>query len=123
MSNSLPTVLLPVKTVARELNSKLVLAVALAAAGRRVTVGYKEEVTYIGRHSGPLVWQGKNLFSDDSNDYTADHLLKNGSAIMYMQDEGGMFQVDTWREIVIQKHHLDEIRRRNVDRICAWGEA
>ena len=117
-----PTVLFPVETIVRELNSKLALACGLAANGCRVIVGHKEEIRYIGHHSGPVVWQGKNLFSDDSSDHTADHLLRNGSAIMYMQDEGGMFQVDSWKENVIQKHHLDLVRTRAIRRMCAWGQ-
>ncbi|NOT09702.1 MAG: hypothetical protein HOP28_16030 [Gemmatimonadales bacterium] len=122
IDDEIPTVLFPVETVSRELDSKLAMASALAGRGVRSIVGHKEVIDYAGRNSGPLIWQGKALFSDHSDDHTADHLVRNGSAIMYMQDEGGVFQESSWRENVIQKHHLDHLRTRPISRVCTWGK-
>lgn len=119
-----PVVLMPIDLAIRELNSKLVVASALAARGLSVVVGRKAELSHIARHSGPLVWLGKELFSEvpgSLKNTTADRLIENGSAIVYVQDEGGMFQSISWNEQVLEKHQIEAMRSRKVDRLSVWG--
>jgi surface carbohydrate biosynthesis protein len=117
----LPTVVLPIETVARELDSKFVTASALAARGLRIVVAHKETAWRIGEDSRRIVWVGKNLFSDHSDNHFADRLIANASAILFIQDEGGIFQVNTWAHNVLQKQHVDQVRSRRIDRVLMWG--
>jgi surface carbohydrate biosynthesis protein len=125
ITDNIPTVVLPVDLPVRELTSKLILASALAAAGCRAVVGNKKEIISIARQSGPLVWLGKELFADDETSVKnlyGSEILRNGSAIVSMQEEGGMFQGKSWKEQLIAKHQIDALRTRDVSRLCAWGE-
>jgi surface carbohydrate biosynthesis protein len=123
--DDVPTILFPVEKPGRELDSKLVVASASAARGCRAIVSQISEASFIGDNSYPLVWQGQNVISHhkphSSNRQTADRLLSNGSAIMYLHDEGGMFEANSWKEQVIGKHQLEALRSRTINRICAWG--
>ncbi len=116
-----PTVVFPIETVARELDSKFVTAAALAARGVRAIVAHKETAWRIGEDSKRIVWVGKNLFSDDSASHFADSLIANDSAVLFLQDEGAVFQVDTWVHNVLQKQHVDQVRSRKIDRVLMWG--
>jgi surface carbohydrate biosynthesis protein len=124
IKDDVPTVLFPIDIIVRELESKLVMASALAAHGCRAIFGHKEEISYIGKHSGPIVWHGKELFSQipaSQKNCTADQLIRNGSAIVYIQDEGAMFQTCSWKEHVIEKHQLDVMKTKTINRLCTWG--
>ena len=118
---ALPTILFSVETGVRELDSKLVLASALAGRGCRAIVAHKETAREIAQHSQRLVWQGKSIFWVRSEEHLADKLIANGSAIMFMTDEGAMHQADSWVEQTLHKHCLDDIRTRKLGRMCVWG--
>lgn len=122
LDGDFPTVLFSIEIGARELDSKLVLASALAAKGCRAVVGHKEALKEVARSSKRVVWQGKSLFSGKGREYVADHLLGNGSAIMFIHDEGAMHQVDAWTQNILKNHHVDDIRKRNISRVCVWGQ-
>lgn len=117
-----PTAVFPIETTARELDSKLMMAAALAGKGLRAIVANKEAAWAIGRESRRVVWQGKNLFADDNAEHHADKLIRRNSAVMFLQDEGGIFQTNTWVHNVLQKHHVDQVRGRKIDRVCMWGD-
>ena len=74
LSGDLPMVLFPIETATRELDSKLVMASALAAEGVRSIVGHKETLKEIAAASQRVVWQGKSLFSARSSNHIADRL-------------------------------------------------
>src|SRR5581483_6217898 len=107
-----PTVLFPIEIGTRELDSKLVMASALAAEGCRCIVGYKEALKAIGKLARRVVWQGKSLFSSKTRDHIADDLLSRDSAIMFIHDEGGIHQVSAWKQNVLKKHRVDDLRTR-----------
>jgi surface carbohydrate biosynthesis protein len=122
LNGDIPTVLFPIETLTRELDSKLVMALALAAKGCRTIVGHKESMKAIGGASTGVVWQGKSLFRAKSNKHLADQLIGNRSAIMFLHDEGGMHQVKAWPNHVLKTHRIEFLRKRNVNRVCVWGE-
>jgi surface carbohydrate biosynthesis protein len=121
-TNNCPAVLFPIEIGTRELDSKLVMASALAAEGCRCVVGYKEALKAIAKSSRRVVWQGKSLFSSKTSDHIADDLLANDSAIMFLHDEGGIHQVSAWKQNVLKKHRVDDLRTRDISRLCVWGE-
>ena len=122
LTEELPTVLFPIETATRELDSKLVMASALAAEGCRSIVGHKETLKEIATASKRLVWQGKSLFSARSDDHIADRLNERSSAIMFIHDEGGMHQVKAWDHHVLKTHRIEHLRKRKMHRVCVWGE-
>jgi surface carbohydrate biosynthesis protein len=122
LNGDIPTVLFPIETLTRELDSKLVMALALAAKGCRTIVGHKESMKAIGGASTGVVWQGKSLFRAKSSNHLADQLIGNRSAIMFLHDEGGMHQVKAWPNHVLKTHRIEFLRKRNVNRVCVWGE-
>jgi hypothetical protein len=102
LDGEIPTVLLPIETLTRELDSKLVMALALTAKGCRAIVGHKESMKAIGGASTGVVWQGKSLFRVKSSNHLADQLIGNRSGIMFLHDEGGMHQVKGWPNHVLR---------------------
>jgi surface carbohydrate biosynthesis protein len=57
-----------------------------------------------------------------------NHLLKNGSAIMFLHDEGGIYRVKPWtKKLLITHHQAQELLKTyrlhdtNVNRVCVWG--
>ena len=122
VTDDLPTVLFPIETATRELDSKLVMASALAVEGCRSIVGHKETLKEIATASKRLVWQGKSLFSARSDNHIADRLNERNSAIMFIHDEGGMHQVKAWEHHVLKTHRIEHLRKRRMDRVCVWGE-
>lgn len=122
MLTDAPTVLYSIETAARELDSKLVLASALAKQGCRVVVAHKEIAHAIGARSRRVLWQGKSLFGVHSTEHPADVLARNESAIMFMSDEGAMYQADSWESVILQKHWVGHFSNRRLDRMCVWGE-
>ena len=122
LKSEFPTVVFPIETLTRELDSKLVIAVALAAQGCRSVVGHKEIMKSLASSSERIIWQGKAIFSAGSNTHLADRLAARRSAIMFIHDEGGMHQVKTWPYHVLKTHRVEYLRQRNVDRVCVWGE-
>lgn len=122
LNNKIPAVLLPIETLTRELDSKLIMALALAAKGCRAVVGHKESMKAMAGASTGVIWQGKSLFRAKSNNHLADQLIANRSAIMFLHDEGGMHQVKTWPNHVLKTHRIEYLRKRNVNRVCVWGE-
>lgn len=122
LNDDMPVVLFPIETLTRELDSKLVMASALAAKGCRTIVGHKEWMKAIAGASSGVVWQGKSLFSAGSTAHLADQLIGNQSAIMFLHDEGGMHQVKAWPNHVLKTHRIEFLRKRKINRICVWGE-
>ncbi len=122
LKRDIPTVLFPIETLTREFDSKLVMALALAAQGCRTIVGHKESMKAIGGSSTGVVWQGKSLFRAKSSNHLADQLIGNHSAIMFLHDEGGMHQVKAWPNHVLKTHRIEFLRKRNVNRVCVWGQ-
>jgi surface carbohydrate biosynthesis protein len=122
LDNDFPAVLFPIETLTRELDSKLIMASALAAKGCRAIVGHKEAMKIIAGASSNVVWQGKSLFSITSSKHLADELIRNRSAVMFLHDEGGMHQVKAWPNFVLKTHRIEFLRKRNINRVCVWGD-
>jgi surface carbohydrate biosynthesis protein len=117
-----PTIVFPIETLTRELDSKLVIAMALAGQGCRTIVGHKEAMKSLASVSQHIVWQGKAIFSTGSNAHIADDLNARGSAIMFIHDEGGMHQVKTWPYHVLKTHRVEYLRKSSINRVCVWGQ-
>jgi surface carbohydrate biosynthesis protein len=123
LDGDIPTVLFPIETLTRELDSKLVMASALAAKGCRGIVGHKESLKAVASASTGVVWQGKSLFSAIlGRNHIADDLIANRSAIMFLHDEGGMHQVKAWPNHVLKTHRVEYLRKVDVNRVCVWGK-
>ena len=52
----------------------------------------------------------------------ADKLHARGSSVMFIQDEGGIFQTEGWTHSLLAKHRAEYIRGRRLSCLCTWGE-
>lgn len=117
----LPTVLYSVETMSREFEAKLVMAATLAGNGCRAVVAHKETAQLVARESRRLVWQGSIRGHDPDGVATADALRRNGSALMFHEDEGAIFPGASWTTDILRKHEIEFLRTYPTDRICTWG--
>ncbi len=122
LKNDTPTVILPVYSTTRELDSKLATASALASMGLRSIVGHKDALRIVANKSKRITWQGKILFPRFPKRGLCRPLVKNESAIMLMHDEGGIFPENVWVQDLLQKHEIHRIRDIPVNSVCLWGE-
>ncbi len=121
IKNDMPTVLLPIETVTRELDSKLAIASALASMGLRSIVGHKDAMKIVANKSKRIIWQGKSLLAGVPTRSLWRSLAKKNSAIMFMIDEGGIFPENVWVQYMLQKHWIHQIRDIPVNTVCLWG--
>jgi surface carbohydrate biosynthesis protein len=126
LNDKLPTILLPIETIARELNCNLVLATGLANRGYRVIVGHKEACEYTAIYSKSVMWVGKDAFKlkypPSSKKHIADRALENNSPVVFIQDEGGIFPANEWTDLVLEKHRIEYIKLRQLGQVCVWGQ-
>lgn len=126
LSGDAPTVLLPFETAVRELDGKVVTASLLALRGVRTIVGTKEIIGAIARNSRRILWQGKDAFDDgrppESRGHLADRLGEQGSAAMFLQDEGGIFPVRDWAPTLMAKYRASYLRGRHLGQVSVWGQ-
>ena len=74
--NDFPAVLFPIETLTRELDSKLVMASALAAKGCRAIVGHKEPMKEIGGAStGRRLARQVAVQRREGSNHLADQLI------------------------------------------------
>ena len=123
LNGDFPTVLFSIEIGTRELDSKLVMASAIA--GKGLPGGRRPQGDHQGGRPLPrtgVVWQGKSLFPAKDANHVADQLIGKRSAIMFIHDEGGMHQVKAWPNHVLKTHRVEISRKRNINRVCVWGE-
>jgi surface carbohydrate biosynthesis protein len=119
----LPTVVMSIETVARELEGKLVVAAALANNGCRVFVGHKEDAQEVARLSRRVIWLGKSVYNHASPETsTVLDLQRNESSIVYHHDEGAIFPERTWATYLLRYHPTELFERTERLRVCVWGE-
>lgn len=127
IKDDLPTILIFTTQVTRDLDSKLVTAATLASKNCRVVIALKHAGWYIGGNSEALVFYGRGVTQRTSRslksmNHFGDILLRKGSGIVYLGEEGGMFAADSWNEQLLGKHRIDCLRLRAIDRLCVWGD-
>jgi surface carbohydrate biosynthesis protein len=118
-------ILLPIETINREIDFKIVLAAQLANAGHKIYIGQHDFLmSLLPKLKGGL-YIGKNIFHKHSNieDGSIYFLLKkNNFNIIYLHEEGAVYlgnEVD-WKQVLNSQYNASFFDES--DAICVWGE-
>jgi len=118
------TVFIPVETIAREFDSKLLLACKLAERGYRVVVAQPDFLNQIAIFFRPGIYFGKNLFR--THFPTSLKLLalykKRGWSVVHLDEEGGIYAgtENEWKDILDRR--IDPMVLQEDDSILCWGD-
>lgn len=119
------TVYIPIETLSRELDYKLLLGILLTQLGFTVKLGeqsliekliyFKRNATYFGKGI-----QKRHSFSRNLDIY--DILKRNNFRIVYMHEEGGIYagNRDNWKNIVKSLYKLEHFDQDDI--VLTWGK-
>ncbi|WP_018479670.1 surface carbohydrate biosynthesis protein [Pontibacter roseus] len=118
-------ILLPIETINREIDFKIVLASILSGQGHKIYIGQHDFLMSLlpSLHGGLYI--GKNLFTKRSDLETGEKyniLKERGFDIIYLHEEGAVFggRENDWIDVLKRQYSLDFFDEN--DRICVWGE-
>ncbi|TBX66358.1 hypothetical protein EZL74_10945 [Flavobacterium silvisoli] len=119
-------ILLPIETINREIDFKIVLAGFLSNQGHKVYIGQHEFLMKLVPkipHGGLYI--GKNIFNKRSDLEKGEkyHLLKKYNFdVIYLHEEGAVFpgKEADWIRILKSQYNTDFFDEN--DKICVWGD-
>jgi surface carbohydrate biosynthesis protein len=118
-------ILLPVETINREIDFKIILGAKLSGQGNNIYIGQHDFLmTLLSSMEGGL-YIGKNIFhkkSSEENGSRYYQLKKRGFDIIYLHEEGGVFAGDQnqWKSMLESQYNPAIFDEK--DRLCVWGE-
>ncbi|MCP2043678.1 surface carbohydrate biosynthesis protein [Pontibacter sp. HSC-36F09] len=118
-------ILLPIETINREIDFKIVLASILASNDHNIFIGQHDFLMSLLPKMKGGVYIGKNLFSrrsDLEKGKKYSELKKKGFDIIYLHEEGAVYAGDeqNWEQVLKQQYDLRFFDEQ--DRICVWGD-
>tara|TARA_B100000795_G_C22782176_1_gene432865 strand:+ start:228 stop:1592 length:1365 start_codon:yes stop_codon:yes gene_type:complete len=122
-------ILLPLETINREIDFKLVLAGYLSGQGHQIYIGQNDALMSLVPHmKNGGIYIGKSMFFQPARREKGKryHLLKKHNfGIVYLHEEGGVFEGDKKTHIeVLQDHYtfdfFDKDFKDDID-VCVWG--
>ena len=119
-------ILLPIETINRELDFKLVLAGYLSGKGHQIYIGQHDFLMKLvpSLNAGGL-YIGKNIFSETTDKEKGEKyyfLKKNNFDIIYLHEEGAIFlkgEINMSKRLKLL-YNLDFFDENDV--VCVWGE-
>jgi surface carbohydrate biosynthesis protein len=116
--------LLPIETINRELDFKLILAAKLANRKNIIWIGQHDYLNEIASKIQGGIYIGKNVFTKKSSDENGEkyyYLKKRGFSIIYLHEEGAVFvgKSEDWKKVLQSQYNIDFFDQE--DRICVWG--
>lgn len=119
-------ILLPIETINRELDFKLVLAGYLAGQGHQIYLGQHDflmKLVPLIREGGLYI--GKNIFNADADKEKGEKyffLKKNNFDVIYLNEEGAVFfKGEENMKIRLNKLYNLDFFDEN-DQVCVWGD-
>lgn len=118
-------ILLPIETINREIDFKIILGARLSGLGYKIFIGQHDFLmTLLSSMEGGL-YIGKNIFHKKSSEEDGSRyyqLKKRGFDIIYLHEEGGVFagDQDQWRKTLAFQYNPAIFDDK--DRLCVWGE-
>ena len=118
-------ILLPIETINRELDFKLVLSSLLAEKGHRIYVGQHDFLMKLLPKLKNGVYIGKNIFhnfSDIEDGRFLKEIKNKGIDVIYLHEEGAVFKGDEekWKETLSRQYNLEFFNEQDV--VCLWGD-
>ena len=117
-------IFIPVETIARELDYKIILASKLASEDNLVFLGQHDFLDSILNYFNNGVYIGKHVFKDSfpcSTNLYKKYKKRNFS-IAWLHEEGGIYAGDktNWKKVLDEL--LDSSVLESDDSILTWGE-
>ena len=122
-------ILLPIETINREIDYKLVLAGYLSGQGHQIYIGQNDALMSLVPHmkNGGL-YIGKSIFFLNARQEKGKrfHLLKKHNfGVVYLHEEGGVFEGDEENHIEVLEDHynidfFDKDFKDDIE-VCVWG--
>lgn len=117
-------ILLPIETINREIDFKLVLASLLADKSHSIFIGQHDFVKLLLPKLKNGLYIGKNIFhkrSDKENGEIYKELKSKIFDIIYLHEEGAVFKgnAENWKKVLSSQYNLDFFDAEDV--ICDWG--
>jgi surface carbohydrate biosynthesis protein len=117
-------ILLPVETISRDLDFKLVLAGYLANEGNQVFIGNHTDIYEFGKCIKNGIYLGSNLLNVSPSRVKEcyNNLKENKFRVLHLEEEGAIFSggEKDWEKHLVQK--FDPRWLESDDYTCAWGE-
>jgi surface carbohydrate biosynthesis protein len=116
--------LLPIETINREIDFKLILSAKLANRKNKIWLGQHNFLNLITPKIGEGIYIGKNLFEKKSYEESGEkyHLIKsNGFEVIYLHEEGAIFvgKEEDWKNVMNRQYKISFFNEK--DRLCVWG--
>lgn len=117
-------ILLPIETINREIDFKLMLGAMLSGEGYKIFIGQHDFLLSLLPRLKTGVYIGKNIFHKKSNEEDGKRyyqLKEQNFDIIYLHEEGGVFVGDErrWKQILCTQY--DPSLFDDKDRLCVWG--
>lgn len=117
-------ILLPIETINREIDFKIVLAGLLANNDNTIFIGQHDFLNTLGSYFNNGLYVGKNIFhkrSEIENGEIYKQLKEKNIDIIYLHEEGAVFkgQKDHWKKVLSNQYNLKFFDHN--DAVCVWG--
>ncbi|RZS98261.1 surface carbohydrate biosynthesis protein [Cecembia calidifontis] len=117
--------LLPIETINREIDFKLVLAAKLASQRKKLWIGQYDFLSLITERLFGGIYIGKNIFLKRSDLENGEHyksLKARGFEVVYLHEEGAVFSgiESDWKNTLKSQYDLRFFNEK--DKVCVWGE-
>jgi surface carbohydrate biosynthesis protein len=118
-------ILLPIETINREIDFKIILGTKLSGKGHKIFIGQHDFLMSLLERMEDGLYIGKNIFRKKSSEENGSryHRLKSrGFDIIYLHEEGGVFAGDRnqWKNTLESQYNPAIFDDK--DRLCVWGE-
>lgn len=117
-------ILLPIETINREIDYKLVLAAYLAGKGHNIFIGQHDFIEKLLPQLNGGIYIGKTMFkslAESDSGVTYKALRKNNFNFIYLHEEGAVFKGDEneWRQMLTSQYDMKLFNSRDI--VCTWG--
>jgi len=110
------TIAIPIETLVREFDGKLLLSCELASAGHKVLIGDRPKIrSNIGKSIFPDLYLSKEVWEIRNDEFS--RWKNNGTSIAFLDAEGGVFSSE---ESYLNRVNTSTLK--NIDLYLAWGE-
>src|SRR5689334_15183590 len=118
-------VLFPIETSNRELDARLMLAVRLAAPGRRFFLGSVRRINRLAPHVSTGVYLGHYALTQRKwHEHAYQGFKRRNFALVFLHEEGAIFagKEDSWRADLDRQIAGIRGKLAKDDWIAVWGE-
>lgn len=118
-------ILLPIETINREIDSRVVLASLLSGQGHKIYVGQHDFLMTLLPNIKEGIYVGKNIFSKRSDQEQGQkyyQLKEKNVDVIYLHEEGAVYtgNEQNWEQVLKRQYDLKYFDQD--DRICVWGD-